>query len=103
MECEDCVGPHAHNLLVSKPTKHYQDTFDNVQRRFKETEPVVCPLTNAEMKMFVSMTVADLKSSGYSVSCHEENIQCQNTTVHYGIGREKCQLNVTEHVIDFEW
>ena len=48
MGCGDCVGPHAHNLIVCKPAKRgsvqIHDTFENVQRRVKETEPVVCPL-----------------------------------------------------------
>jgi len=107
MECRDCVGPHAHNLVVSKPAKqgviHHQETFDYVQRRFKETDLVVCILTNAEMKMFINMTEADLKNSGYCCSFREEKIRCKNIKLHYGIGKEECRFNVTEHVVEFEW
>ena len=107
MECGDCVGPQAHNLIVCKPAKRgsvqIHDTFENVQRRVKETEPVVCPLKDAEMKAFVDMTLADLISKGYAVSLREITIQCKNTKVYYGIGKEECQLNITEHVIEFEW
>ena len=107
MECEDCFGPHAHNLIVCKPAKRgsaqIHDTFENVQRRVKETEPVVCPLKDAEMKAFVDMTLADLISKGYAVSLRETTIQCKNTKVYYGIGKEECQLNITEHMIEFEW
>lgn len=107
MECGDCVGPHAHNLVVSKPAKqgmiHHQETFDYVQRRFKETDLVICILTNAEMKMFISMTEADLKNSGYCCSFREEKIRCKNIKLHYGIGKEECRFNVTEHVVEFEW
>ncbi|XP_022801125.1 BTB/POZ domain-containing protein KCTD5-like isoform X1 [Stylophora pistillata] len=108
MECGDCVGPHAHSLIVSNPAKRagsaqIRDTLENVQRRVKETEPVVCPLKDAEMKTFVAMTMFDLMNKGYAVSLCEETIQCKNTNVYYGIGREECHLNITEHVIEFEW
>lgn len=107
MECGDCVGPHAHNLVVSKPAKqgviHHQETFDYVQRRFKETDLVICILTNAEMKMFISMTETDLKNNGYCCSFREEKIRCKNIKLHYGIGKEECRFNVTEHVVEFDW
>jgi len=107
MECGDCVGPHAHNLVVSKPAKqgliHHQETFDYVQRRFKETDLVVCILNNAEMKLFVSITEADLKNSGYRCTFREEKIRCKNIKLHYGIGKEECSFNVTEHVVEFQW
>ena len=107
MECGDCVGPHAHNLVVSKPAKqgliHHQETYDYVQRRFKETDLVVCLLTNAEMKMFMSITEADLKNNGYCCTFREEKIRCKNVKLHYGIGKEECRFNVTEHVVEFEW
>lgn len=107
MECGDCVGPHAHNLVVSKSAKqglvHHQETFDYVQRRFKETYLVVCILNNTEMKLFISITEADLKNSGYRCTFREEKIRCKNIKLHYGIGKEECRFNVTEHVVEFEW
>lgn len=107
MECGDCIGPHAHNLVVSKPATqgvvHHQETFDYVQRRFRETDLVVCILSNADMKMFISITEADLKNNGYCVSFREEKIRCKNVKLHYGIGKEECRFNVTEHVVEFEW
>ena len=107
MECGDCVGPHAHNLVVSKPAKqglvHHQETFDYVQRRFKETDLVICSLNNVEMKLFISITEADLKNKGYSCTFREEKIRCKNVKLHYGIGKEECRFNVTEHVVEFMW
>ena len=106
-EYGECVGPHAHNLVVSKSAKqglvHHQETFEYVQRRFKETDLVVCFLNNTEMKLFVGITEADLKKSGYCCTFREEKIRCKNFKVHYGIGKEECRFNVTEHIVEFEW
>ena len=106
-ECGECVGPHAHNLVVSKSAKqglvHHQETFEYVQRRFKETDLVVCFLNNTEMKLFVGITEADLKNNGYCCTFREEKIRCKNFKVHYGIGKEECRFNVTEHIVEFEW
>ena len=106
-KCGECVGPHAHNLVVSKSAKqglvHHQETFEYVQRRFKETDLVVCFLNNTEMKLFVGITEADLKNNGYCCTFREEKIRCKNFKVHYGIGKEECRFNVTEHIVEFEW
>lgn len=107
IDCGDCVGPHPHNLVVSRPVEqglvHHQETFDYLQRRFKETDLVVCVLNNAEMKLFVSMTEADLKNNGYRCTFLAEKIRCKNIKLHYGIGKEECRFHLTEHVVEFEW
>ena len=54
-------------------------------------------------KMFISMTEADLKNNGYCCSFREEKIRCKNIKLHYGIGKEECRFNVTEHVVEFDW
>lgn len=107
LECGDCVGPHAHNLVVTKPAKqglvHHQETFEYVQRRFKDTNLVICSLDNTQMKLFISITEADLKNCEYRCTFHDERIRCKNLKLHYGIGKQECNFCVTEYVVEFEW
>ena len=107
LECDDCVGQHDHNLVVSKPGKeglvHHQETFEYVQRRFKDTSLVICSLDNTQMRLFVSITEADLKNSQYQCTFHDERIRCKNVRPIYGLGKQECKFCVTEYVVEFEW
>lgn len=107
MESSACVGPHAHSLVVTKPGKqglvHHQETFEYLQRRFKDKNLVICTLDNSQMKLFINITEADLKNSEYRCSFRDERIRCKNVKVHYGIGKEECNFCVTEYIVDFEW
>lgn len=107
LECDDCVGQHDHNLVVTKPGKqglvHHQETFEYVQRRFKDTSLVICSLDNTQMKLFVSITEADLKNSQYQCTIHDERIRCKNVRPIYGLGKQECKFCVTEYVVKFEW
>ena len=107
LECDDCVGQHDHNLVVSKPGKeglvHHQETFEYVQRRFKDTSLVICSLDNTQMRLFVSITEADLKNSQYQCTFHNERIRCKNVRPIYGLGKQECKFCVTEYVVEFEW
>lgn len=107
LECDDCVGQHDHNLVVTKPGKqglvHHQETFEYVQRRFKDTSLVICSLDNTQMKLFVSITEADLKNSQYQCTFHDERIRCKNVRLIYGLGKQECKFCVTEYVVEFEW